>query len=279
MDIEQVVAELIERIRSERSLTRDKEALRQVLAEHADHPPIAIARRAQSMISEFLSHNDLDYAQGAALLANLVFLNAGDEASSLQSGYDFSSIRFMLANDVAAYESLRGQFAGLFSRTKELGLDALAVRSATAMADCTYFAASCEPVDGRRDAILNVLIHDLLVVTDAVKASAERPDTASPDFARFVSLAANAYALIEERRQRLPAPYFCADEGSAADFDARMARLASAIEEMVPVDFTFGPEYGADKSADIAAKLAAFSKRSGSDEKARARLRASLLHA
>jgi hypothetical protein len=274
MNIDQVVVELIQRVRDDRSLTHDKAALRRALAEYSEHTPVAIAQRAHRMFREFMSHKDAEDAQGAALVANVVFLSAGQEEPSLRAAYDFCQVRFMLANDFDAYGSIRAQFAGLYTRAKELGINDLVFRAATSMADCTYFAAESEGT--RRDAILNMLIDDLLIVCDATLGLSERPDIKSKDFARFVSLVANAYALTEERQLAWPAPCFVADEASATDFAARMKRLASAVEELVPENFTFEALGGPDKSADIAAKLAALSSKSGSKAKARARLRASL---
>jgi len=277
MNIDTVVDEIIEHVRDDRSLTHDMPALLRVLANYPDLEPAAIAARAREIWKGAISAGDMDRAQGSALIANIVYAAAGDEPNSIRAAYDFGQTRFMLANDVEAYASQRQQMITLCGRASELGMDDIAFNAAVSVSDCTFFAAECEPDPQRRDAMLYSVIGDVLSTCNVLRARKDKPATSSLHFQRFVSLATSAFSNIRQRLESMPLPFFAGEQGGYdEELTTRMRALAAALEEFVPDNFVCGEN--AEKAARVSQALADLSKDSGSEARARSRLRALLLN-
>jgi hypothetical protein len=278
MERDAVVDALIEALRADRSLIGDSAALRRLLDGYPEHEPSDLAARAREIWKEEMgSAGNLDRAMGAAIVANAVYGAVGDEENGLRAGYDFLQSRYMLADDPDAYESVRAQLGRVYARASGLGLTDLAFRTATLAADCTYFAGTGMEEPARRAAVMDVLLADLLTTCHALRLCPACRTEVPLDFERFVSLVAAGYEVFERALSDLStAGLWLPDDAAAQEFTARMRRLAAAVEELVPADFSYERFGDAEKSAETAGTLSRLSREYGSREGARSRLRASV---
>jgi hypothetical protein len=278
MELDRVVDVVMERLRDDRSLAGDPEGLLGLLADHPEHDPHEVAARAREIWKEeATSGRSADRAQGAALLANALYRALGDEERSLRAGYEFLEIRYALAGDPEAYGSVREQLARLFARASELGIADLGFEAAALAADCTFFALREVEEPDRQARTVDVLLDDLLSTCDALRRCSDCRERVPLSFERFVSLSAATCEAVEVTLSGLgSASALLPDGASREGLDARMRRLAAAVEELVPDGFRYALHGAPEKSATTAGTLSRLSQQYGSRERARERLLASL---